>query len=149
MGRALVALLACGLAAAPPAWAADAPPTPLAQSGELRLERDGTLRQGTRVLLRMTVAGAAPESGSVRTIPGKGGPVEVSARRGQRGRSVILAGTGEDRVVVVDEPSGPSADGDLVRRFAADGDGIRRWQESAGIDRCDARPPLFLERYDL
>ena len=110
MGRALVALLAgIQVAIAWPALAADSPPAPLAQSGELRLDGDGTLRLGGRVLVHMAVAGSSPEAGSIRPVPGNADAFEVTTRKGTRGRTVIVAGEGDQRLVVVDEATGPSA----------------------------------------
>ena len=87
-----------------------------------------------------SLAGAAP----VR-VPGFPPLTEERILDGNRASVVLRDDAGNE---VAHELVGPNADGDLVRVVAADARGLRRWQQTSGVARCDGTQPLYLEHLD-
>ncbi len=87
-----------------------------------------------------SVAAGAPVS-----APGFPSLTEERTPDGKRTSVVLRDAAGKE---LVREVVGPNADGDLVRFLSVDTQGIRRWQQTSGVSRCDGTQPLFLEHLD-
>lgn len=79
------------------------------------------------------------------SVPGFPPLTEERIPDGKRATVVLRDAAGTE---VAREVVGPSADGDLVRVLAADAHGVRRWQQTSGVARCDGTQPLYLEHLD-
>ncbi|MEO6953330.1 MAG: hypothetical protein ABI321_16135 [Polyangia bacterium] len=87
-----------------------------------------------------SLAAAAPV-----TVPGFPPLTEERIPEGKRTAVTLRDPSGAE---VLREIVGPNSDGDLVRALSADAHGIRRWQQTSGVARCDGTEPLFLEHLD-
>ncbi len=155
----------CSLLAAPlallfPAFPLRAAPAPTSAApalarlqlkgrGELRIEADGRLVLVTSAEVRplARLGTQAPRSAHLRAVDDQ--LVEAVSQVGPGGHTLLLRVTNDPPEVLFDEPTGPNEDGELTRHVEVTREAVRRWQATPAVARCDARPPLFLQRFDV